>query len=88
MPVFLNEVKDLSKCNNGFWAYLDYADFGSCLRLRSGTAITAAQRTSASLISAPLNHRSISYFGSAQHNASTNLALAKHKTGFWKWPLN
>jgi hypothetical protein len=72
---------------SAFFDYADfgYTDFGSCLRLRSGTAgtatttSTAAYRTSASL--------SISYFDSAQYSASANLAVAKHNTGLWKWPL-
>jgi hypothetical protein len=48
----------------------------------------AVYHTSASLISAPLNHRSIPYFGSAQYSASTNSAVAKHNTVFWKWPID
>jgi hypothetical protein len=40
--------------------YFGCADFGCA------TTAIAAQRTSASLISAPLNHRSITYFDSAQ----------------------
>jgi hypothetical protein len=49
-------------------------------RLRSTTTATASicLVTSASLRPP--------YFGFAQHITSTNSAVAKHKTGFWKWP--
>jgi TonB dependent receptor/CarboxypepD_reg-like domain/TonB-dependent Receptor Plug Domain len=38
------------------------------------------------LNSTSLSHHSPPCFGCAQHITSTNSAVAKHKTGFWKWP--